>query len=772
MTTSGSNPGSPRPRKRGDAGMRAVPRPSGTDERAGGRPSVTRSDRGARAPRGNATGGGARAASSPRSGAASASRAARPGLAWLVALAILFAIALVWRVSYIQRLALTPLGGSLIEDAEFYWNWAGYLLRHGFVGARPFFLAPLYPYLLALMRMPFGDSVQAVLMVQAVWGSAAVVLIADAARRLTRPGVGLAVGALAAFYESAVFFDGLILMESLLFFLECLLLWWVVARADRTSRWSTALIAGLLIGVLAEGRATSTVLLVPAALWLIGGARAGGLRPIRPIAILFAGFLCVTAPVAIRNFAVGHEWIPFTYNLGFNLYAGNSPEANGAFTSITRTHRASSQREELMEAGAQADGREYLRKVEGVDLSPAASSAWWSKQAVAWIRTHPGRTFGLALRKLTMMWNREEYAQIENVREFHDVAGPIGLPIAGQFLFVGALAFAGLLLSWRGAPGARFASGYAVLMTFSIVPFFVTDRYRFHLVPAALLLAGLTLERVWRAYRGHDRASTRPLVLALAAGLIVVNLPAPRLGSAKYEWGVAADLGARWARRGRNDLAVEQYERALQLERSSNIGAIPGHTAATERSDLWYNYGNALSRLGRRDEAMTAYQRAVEAGPDRAQAIRALGDAHAAHGDVGTAESLYNMLPSKVGGDGAAAAGRGFLAARAGRLAAAESLFAQAVRHDPTLVDAWGALIRIQVQQNRTVEARATLERARAAGVAGAPLLGHEALLDALEGRRTEASNALDRIPAAALTADPTLADVVRVTRGLLAGGR
>ena len=730
-----------------------------------------------------------------RGAAAGSPRFPRPkpaagGALWLAALLALFAIALIWRVSYIRRLALTPLGGSLIEDAEFYWNWAGFLLRHGFLGARPFFLAPLYPYVLALLRMPLGDSVQAVLMVQAVWGSAAVVLLADAARRLTRPSVGLAVGVLAAFYESAVFFDGLILMESLLFFLECLLLWWVVARTARATRWSSALVAGVLIGVIAEGRATSAVLLVPAALWILGAARggaaprapgAGAVAPAGPgaakragrsalpaLGILVAGFLCVTAPVAVRNFAVGHEWIPFTYNLGFNLYAGNSPEANGGFTSITRTHRASSQREELMEAGAQADGREYLRKVEGVDLSPAASSAWWANRALAWIRAHPGRTLGLALRKLTMMWNREEYAQIENVNEFRDVAGPIGLPLAGSFLFVGALAFAGLLLSWRGGGAVRFTLGYVVLMTLAIVPFFVTDRYRFHLVPAAFLLAALALERAWRVWRERDRRALRPVALALIAGLVVVNLPAPTLGRAKYAWGVAADLGARWARRGRNDLAVEQYERAIQLERTTGIASIPGQTAATERSDLWYNYGNALTRLGRRAEAMTAYQRAVAEGPDRAQALRALADAHLALGDVAIAESLYRVLPQKVGGEGVAAAGRGFLEARAGHFDAAELLFTQAVRHDPMLVDAWGALIRIQVQAGRTAEARATLDRARAAGLAGPALLGHEALLDAIEGRRDEASSALERIPAASLTADPTLADVVKVTRGIL----
>ena len=243
------------------------------------------------------------------------------GWMWPAALALLFAVAFAWRLAYLRRLAATPLGGSLTEDAHFYWTWAGYLLRHGFMGSRPFFLAPLYPYTLALLRIPLGDSVERVLEVQALWGAVAAVLLADAVRRIARPGVGLAVGALAAFYESSVFFDGLVLTESLLFFLECLLVWWIVARAARAHRGWVAAVAGVLIGVIAEGRATSSLLLLPAAAWIVAAARIGSAqrlaaeperggsvprsraparRALPSIAALAAGFLLVTAPAANR----------------------------------------------------------------------------------------------------------------------------------------------------------------------------------------------------------------------------------------------------------------------------------------------------------------------------------------------------------------------------------------------------------------------------------------------------------------------------------------
>jgi len=692
-------------------------------------------------------------------------------------LALLFCAALAWRLAYLHRLAATPLGGSLTEDAQFYWTWSGWLLRHGWLGARPFFLAPLYPYVLALLRIPLGSSVQAVLTVQAVWGSAAAVLLADAARRVTRPSIGLAVGLLAAFYETAVFFDGLVLTESLVFFFECVLLWWIVAHSrDARVAWVAA-VAGVLVGLIAEGRATSALLMVPAVAWVVG-ARTRAVAP--ALAALAAGFLVITVPVAIRNRVVGHEWIPFTYNFGFNLYAGNSPESDGAFTTVTGNQWRSAETEALAEGGARVDGREYLRKVDGVDLSPAASSAYWARKAESWIRANPGRALALTLRKLAMMWNRREYSQIESVREYRRVAGPIGLPWIGTFFVVGPLGLAGLWLGLRAPKRAateqaataartvRFAAWYLLVMTLSIAPFFVTDRYRHHLLPAVLLLTGFALAWIADTARSGNARGWLTLLVAAAPGLVLVNLPTPYLSETKYAWGEATDLGMRWSEQGRWDLAIQEYERAIAMESQHRMARVPGGVAATERADLYYDYGNALAHVGRDADAVAAYERAVAEAPDRAPALRALADWYAHAGRTMAAESLYAALSTKVGGDGLAAAGRALMAARSRRFDTAEQLFAEAVRLDPHIMDAWGGLIRLQAQRGAWNDARATLERARAAGLDDPALAAYEALLAASSGRSDEAERDLARVPASATEHDQTLADVVRVTRSML----
>jgi hypothetical protein len=46
-------------------------------------------------------------------------------------------LALGWRLAYLERLARTPLLATLRSDEQGYWNWATFLIDHGFPGHEP-----------------------------------------------------------------------------------------------------------------------------------------------------------------------------------------------------------------------------------------------------------------------------------------------------------------------------------------------------------------------------------------------------------------------------------------------------------------------------------------------------------------------------------------------------------------------------------------------------------------------------------------------------------
>jgi tetratricopeptide (TPR) repeat protein len=719
------------------------------------------------------TRGATREAGHARAGAGRTPRpAVVPAYTWSLFLVVLFAAAFAWRWAYLGRLGQSVLAGSLTKDALTYWEWAGAIRAHGLLGTQPFFLGPLYPYVLAFVRALVGDAVPRVLVVQALWGAAAVALLADAARRLTRPALGAVIGVMLCVFEMAVFFDGLVLMESLLFFLEAFLLWWVVRSDWSAPRAAALLVLGMLIGLIAEGRAIALLLLAPAAL-LVQAAPAAGRTRVARGALVLAGFLLVTLPVAARNRVVSGEWIPFTYNFGYNLRVGNNPGATGTFVAITGTQQisASTAAGATAEGGIQLDGRDYLRLEKGMDLGASASAAYWSREAVRFAAAHPDRAMRLALRKLAMVWSRHEYPQIENADEYRAMAGPLGVPFLGGFALMGALAFAGLWPAWGLGARGRFVAGYAVVTTAGLAPFFVTDRYRHHLVPAAALLAAVALAWVWTSLRARSGAARLRLVAALAAGVLVVCLPTPSFRAQDYAWRLAADMGQRWLDRGRTDRALAEFERAVRLEEQAAAGGRSARIAAP-RAALYLGYARALERGARGGEALPWYERARRETPDNAAVVRALADAYRRAGRTEEAEDLDGSLTSLVGGEGAALASLGWRAAQRGRFDEAERCFAGAVRKDARLFDAWGALVRVRVQLGRLPQAKAALEQARAAGMPAPALHAHEAFIAAAGGDFTTARTALAEVPESALAADAALAEVARVTRALIEGGR
>jgi tetratricopeptide (TPR) repeat protein len=690
-------------------------------------------------------------------------------LAWRVATGALGIAAFLWRLGYLSRLGATPLSESLVADAQVYWNWASEIRAHGWAGTHPFFFGPLYPYALAVARQVVGDSIRNILCMQALLGAVAVVLLTDAARRLTQAWIAIAIGLVLAFYPMAVFFDGLILMESLLFFIESLLLWWVVR-----TKWSDAgarafAVIGVLIGLLAEGRATGALLLAPACALAFTNA-ASARRVLARSAALLAAFMVIALPAAYHNYATSREFIPFTYNFGFNLYVGNGPQATGGFEWITDPVEADQVTADVAAGGGVLDGRDYLRKTEGLTLTPAASSARWAHKAADYARRSPARVAGLALRKLGMLWNWREYAQIENADEFNLAAGPLGWPLGVSFALIGALAVAGIVFAWRAGASGRFLIAYAGVTTLGVVPFFVTDRYRHHLVPACALLAAFALERLWHVLSKRDTSQRRALFAGLAAGLVLVALPAPSLGQARYAWSLAADLGTRFLQREDAARALQQFEAADRLEQRGAIRFDRSRASDAERSDLYFNHGSALVHLGRNAEAVPWFERALTLSPDNVRILSALAEAERSAGKASDAAAIEARLAPAEGSAGAALARRGFEAAQAGHFDEAERLFAGAVHADPTLYGAWGALIRLRVQQRDVRTARALLDDARRAGMPLASLKAHEALVAAAAGDAAAANAALAQIPPEAAS-DPALADVIAVTRRLLAAG-
>jgi tetratricopeptide (TPR) repeat protein len=570
----------------------------------------------------------------------------------------LFVLALVVRGVYLFEISGSPFFRTLVGDAAFYDAWA-VDIQHDWLGKEIFYQAPLYPYFLASIYRVAGHSTLVVRVVQIALGAGACVLLAVGGRSFVSRRAAWIAGLLLALYAPALFFDGLVQKPSLDLFFVTALVFLLGRIQDAAGGPGTAFAAGVVLGCLSLTRENALVLIPAVAAWLAWIARTqdaprgaglvaklSGMR-MRLVVPLLLGSSLMLAPVALRNYRVGHDLVLTTSQFGANFYVGNNEAADGLYEPLVWGHGSyPEEHRDAIELAEQAAGRA---------LSPREVSSYWAGLAWQWIRSHPLDWLRLMGKKWVLVWNAREIADSDEPLVYRDASWVMkGLGSLFVFGVVCPLAAAGAVAQrrqWRRllVPGL-IAAGIAC----STSLFFVFARYRFPMVPVLLLLAGAALDDLALRLRNRE---LRPLALhavVIIATSAAVWLPLPPgtddtpRATAYYNLAVSleaqdaidpaitsyrvaiadqpgfaqahANLGALLARLGQFDAAISEERSALAVRSDDPIA----HT------DL----ANALFETGHLDEAEVHYRAALDAEPNLASSRQGLYAVGMARRDV------------------------------------------------------------------------------------------------------------------------------------------
>lgn len=239
---------------------------------------------------------------------------------WRVRLAVVLAVALVLRVG----LVLATPGYIPSFDAV---DFAFHAVTIGEDGQYPpsslqagspsAFRPPAYPHLLAALWGVTGTSVVAARLLGALLGVIVVALVYLVAGALWGRREAEWAGAIAAVAPTLVLMGGVMLSEVLFAPLLLGIVWAGLRhRQVRALRWAVAL--GVLCGLTALTRSNGMVLLLPAALAVIGGG-VGWRRSAASVAVVVAAFACTVAPWVVRNTAAFDRLAPLSSQAGFSL---------------------------------------------------------------------------------------------------------------------------------------------------------------------------------------------------------------------------------------------------------------------------------------------------------------------------------------------------------------------------------------------------------------------------------------------------------------------
>jgi tetratricopeptide (TPR) repeat protein/4-amino-4-deoxy-L-arabinose transferase-like glycosyltransferase len=573
------------------------------------------------------------APAAPRPAAAPASRPpvvappAGPLFAWLApparlealaavawALPAVLALALALRLAHLVALEHSPFGEALVLDARYYDAWAKQIAAGTWVATSPFWVDPLYAYVLAVIYAVAGHNLLLPRILNLVLGVATAALVARLAQRTWQSRLAALIAALLAITcIPMLYFEGQLEKTALTVVL-------ITGAAELFLAGSRRAVAaaGVVTGfaVLARGNALLFVPVAALCLWLGWDREPGDIAAATPrqrrgrAAVFIAGVLPVIALATWHNWLATHEFVPTTTNLGINLYLGNhAGNPYGYYTPPPFVRP---------DTGAELpDFHTETQKRTGRAMSDAELSTYWRQQTWEVVESDPGAAALRILHKLQLALHNDEVPDNEDVRMVGEWSPVLRAPIVwfGQLY---PLAVLGVVIGWRRRP-VRILAAMSLIYLFSLLPFFVMARLRVQLVPLLAVLAAGAV--VWLIAAVQARDGRR---LGAAAAVI-----APLLVVAFY----------------RTDWMAFRQSASLAI--------------------AWNNLGSTFAGTGNNDEAIRAYERAVAINEMAVPAsLRSLAELHRSRGELPQAEAaLRRLLELRPGNRGATEALRSLYAA-------------------------------------------------------------------------------------------------------------
>jgi len=584
-----------------------------------------------------------------------------------------------------QQLAASPLALVPVNDALVYWQWAGDIASGRLVGSTPFLSAPLYPYLLGILRA-FGCGLAAVCILQAALHVATAAFLFRAAERRFGFAPGLLGAALYLVLLEPAYFTSRILSCTLQLFLV-VLLWDRMNAARERPGARNAVVLGIVAGLAALANPTMAAAIPLIALWT---AWTGGWKPAGLVAAL--GALTI-APATLHNWLACRELIPISAQGGVTFFQGNAPGAQGTYQAIEgiAEGRLRQNQDARALARAQTDG------------SWGATSAHFFERGLDSWRDDPGAAVRLAGRKLRYFLTGRNYGDIyvPALEREEGMASRLALaPLETAWIVFPALLVLGLMLR---DPRRSFPEALLVLAPLlTVLVFWYSPRYRLPAVPILAVLAGGSLAQffspsdrgprfaravawglaiasgTWNARTGFDeRGPLRPQHELLVGSALVER---DRLEEAERRFRSALAGGNREAAPALADVLRRLGRSRDALEMLAEIVREQPGSAYARKS-----YAVALAETGRHADAEREFRAAIALDPEDWEALSGLGNVLHATSRPDEAIAMHRAAIEKNPAYAEAHHNLGVVLVELGRVGEGEDELREALRLDPTL---------------------------------------------------------------------------------------
>lgn len=578
----------------------------------------------------------------------------------------IFVFAVALRLGLFSQMRNSVLATVPILDGAYYYAWAQRIAAGNWLGGTDVYpMSPGYPYLLAVLFRILGESLAAVIVVQCFIGALSCVIVYSIARRFCSVASSAVSGALLASYGASVLYPNILNKASWIEFLNSSALLAFLFAVDVASPW-VMVIPGLLIGASAQFR-PSVLLFLPLAaayLWFPGRhspsqksksmARSGAL-------LLGAGLLIV--PVALRNRAVGGEWVLTTAHGGMNFYTGNNAQSAAPYRPLpfARTDPQFEQKDFLAEAQRRA----------GRNLTPAEASRFWYAETWKLIGRDKFGWVEILAKKLRLILSNYEQPINQNLYFYAENFSFLKLPSLIGYWLIAPLGLLGLMLSLR-VQSLMPLHLYFLAQVASLVVFFVVAEYRHPLTVALVIYAAYAID--WFREK-INVAEWRNLAMGLIVAGVIGGAGRASIEDAK---GFRQDMAVAWGNMGTSYVLQSHWEQAASAFRQSLA-------IAPDFGEAHYGLGECLLNQNRAAEAKFHIAQGIRFRPGLApQHYRLLlAQAYAQLGERENAINVLNSILAMYPNDTASGLNLLVIYRQLGRRAEAAKLLEKMLSFDP-----------------------------------------------------------------------------------------
>ena len=560
----------------------------------------------------------------------------------------LFLFALTIRLMYFVSVYHSPDFKKLCYDAMVFNGLAQEVIHKSFFLSNykaPLDMSPGYTYFLAMVSNIFKNNFSLIKITQWIIGSLNCVLLYFIGRKLFNKWVGLIACLIASYYGMFVFFEGILMPEFLILFLNsCLFLFLLTAKEKPI--WKYWVGAGIFLGLSAITR-PNILLFVPFVLFWIYSLNKISLKKRFNFSLYFClAIAVVIMPATIRNYVVAGDLVLITDSGGSNFYGGNNPSSQGVFITARKKYKELINTAELStrkirisdEMNEHQRDRAVAELLLGKKAKPSYVSKFWFKQGFKNILKNPSWWLMLETKKLILIFNSFEVQDGDiPFLEMEHISSLLRIFIF-NYGFICPLGLVGIILSFKERNKFKIIYFFMISYIASMLIFHTASRYRLPLVPFFIIFGAYAL------YFCYTQIKQKRWDLLFSPLIIFIILS----GLINYDDTFGYDFEI-----NRAFIPMHEQKYNFLIKNKEYLSATDSGERLTElnpdSAEVFTNLGWAYFNCRAVDKAIESYRRAIDLDPHYFTAYLDLALAYYTKGATNKAIDIYlkidEMLP-------------------------------------------------------------------------------------------------------------------------------